>query len=690
MNRPLVALGLAAIVLVSMGALQQAGSVSNQQMAAAEGSSTGFLQKTPVNKKSVVPTDTITNVVASNDTTVFDVTAYGAKGDAVTNDVNAIQAAINAAIAAGGGTVYFPPTKNGYGICSANLSVAAGSGVGITFLGGGPGVPAVTVLPGCKTPPQQMFWISNWDSTTVSKARISFENMRIDGYCLAKYNIYNNATVGLTFHNSILRNVAVGGTNYYQKAGYETYMDFSNRLENINDAGRACYSAGSQPSYNVHTRGTDSHFGAVAVNASIANFYQENGGNNDFSHAHGWGYAGGSGANNQPDLRPQYTYKIVGRATLVGSVADHFKSAGFHIEGDVWQQGGQLIGATCVAGGGPCIELDATNGKLKNWVVTSNNTGGYGDSAIKVLGTLDSSNIVANNIGIPDISADNTSSSNTSSALTFTSDSAKFSTFVGIGGVDKPLAPLQVGSDLSFAGSWPTIGFNTYSDGRWRYMTNNSAFTIGADYNSDAFHVSVASPGGKGDIAPLKQAFIVNSEGNVGVGVKNPTHLLQLSANDAFKPGGGSWGDTSDARLKTNVAPVTGALDKLIQLRGVTYDWINPQLHGNTAATGGFIAQEVAAVFPSFVSQSACQGEDCALVDASSGSVHTLSLPFVFDAYVVEGIKEVTNISGLFKEKLTAWLSSSGNGLKSVQVEESVCIGDTCLSEADLQKLLAN
>jgi hypothetical protein len=61
---------------------------------------------------------------------------------------------------------------------------------------------------------------------------------------------------------------------------------------------------------------------------------------------------------------------------------------------------------------------------------------------------------------------------------------------------------------------------------------------------------------------------------------------------------------TSDARLKQNVKPLTGALDQLLQLKGVTYNWKKPEEHENQAgAQTGFIAQEVEKVFPTWVGQ---------------------------------------------------------------------------------------
>src|SRR5579883_2536882 len=45
---------------------------------------------------------------------VFNVKAYGAKGDGVTDDTPAFLTAFNAAVAAGGGTIYVPPTTSCY------------------------------------------------------------------------------------------------------------------------------------------------------------------------------------------------------------------------------------------------------------------------------------------------------------------------------------------------------------------------------------------------------------------------------------------------------------------------------------------------------------------------------------------------------------------------------------------------
>jgi Chaperone of endosialidase len=71
----------------------------------------------------------------------------------------------------------------------------------------------------------------------------------------------------------------------------------------------------------------------------------------------------------------------------------------------------------------------------------------------------------------------------------------------------------------------------------------------------------------------------------------------------AFKPGGGAWGAASDIRLKQQVRPLTGALDKLLRLRGVSFEWKAPETQGNlTGPQMGMLAHEVEEVFPEWIS----------------------------------------------------------------------------------------
>lgn len=63
-----------------------------------------------------------------------------------------------------------------------------------------------------------------------------------------------------------------------------------------------------------------------------------------------------------------------------------------------------------------------------------------------------------------------------------------------------------------------------------------------------------------------------------------------------------SFTPTSDARLKDNVETIAGALDKVSQLRGVTFTW-NGKSHAPGTTSTGLIAQEVEKVIPEVVSE---------------------------------------------------------------------------------------
>jgi hypothetical protein len=65
-----------------------------------------------------------------------------------------------------------------------------------------------------------------------------------------------------------------------------------------------------------------------------------------------------------------------------------------------------------------------------------------------------------------------------------------------------------------------------------------------------------------------------------------------------------SFIQTSDARFKTDVQPISDPLDAILGLRGVTFDWNRSEFPDRKFGIGrqiGFIAQEVEKIFPELV-----------------------------------------------------------------------------------------
>jgi hypothetical protein len=89
----------------------------------------------------------------------------------------------------------------------------------------------------------------------------------------------------------------------------------------------------------------------------------------------------------------------------------------------------------------------------------------------------------------------------------------------------------------------------------------------------------------------------------------NTTRVEFRTNGTAFKSGGGTtWDQVSDARLKRDVQALEGALDRLLQLRGVRFHYSVDALPGGVELPQdeqtGFIAQEVQQVFPDWVQES--------------------------------------------------------------------------------------
>ncbi len=170
-------------------------------------------------------------------------------------------------------------------------------------------------------------------------------------------------------------------------------------------------------------------------------------------------------------------------------------------------------------------------------------------------------------------------------------------------------------------------------------------------------------------------AFTMTTSGTFGIGLTSPSYKLQLATNSAGKPGGGSWTDSSDSRLKANITVINGtvALERISKLRGVTYDWVNPGEHGNLTGTqAGLVAQEVETVFPEWVGEINSTGRDALLV--GNGTSKTLQLPYGFNAYLIEAVKALkTGNDALRAENANQQSQIDALNARNEQLKELVC-----------------
>lgn len=114
----------------------------------------------------------------------------------------------------------------------------------------------------------------------------------------------------------------------------------------------------------------------------------------------------------------------------------------------------------------------------------------------------------------------------------------------------------------------------------------------------------------------------------------------------AQKTGGGTWSSISDARLKENVTPLTGAIEKLNSLNPVSYTW----KIDTTEPTVGFIAQEVQAVLPNAVTRHTPTATEAQFVQDKT---YTLGFQADLTAYLVAAIKELKAELDIANAKIT-------------------------------------
>ena len=196
--------------------------------------------------------------------------------------------------------------------------------------------------------------------------------------------------------------------------------------------------------------------------------------------------------------------------------------------------------------------------------------------------------------------------------------------------------------------------------------TDNAANRSGIGLNNGNANVKwwLYIPGGSNDLrlidglAALDILTFQSGTGNVGIGTTTPGYLLDVNGqirttNDSpIKPTGGVWAAPSDKRLKKDIKPLRGALEKISQLQGSTFKWINPQLHV-AGERAGVIGQDLQKVFPEWVSHVKPEGEDKDLIPAGEDAL-VVAFPGDFNAYLIEALKELKSENDALKARITA------------------------------------
>ncbi|WP_273793492.1 tail fiber domain-containing protein [Brucella anthropi] len=154
-----------------------------------------------------------------------------------------------------------------------------------------------------------------------------------------------------------------------------------------------------------------------------------------------------------------------------------------------------------------------------------------------------------------------------------------------------------------------------FDDGNWRYQANGAAATLDLGYGNGRIAFRTAPSGTAGAAMTFKDKLVINENSGSQSSV-----IIPAPDGTSISDWPSGWGgglatfditasglyysvlqQRSDRRLKENIVPLseTGAVEKLLKLKAVQYEWKNKQT-GN-GPQYGLIAQDTEEVWPEVV-----------------------------------------------------------------------------------------
>ena len=283
--------------------------------------------------------------------------------------------------------------------------------------------------------------------------------------------------------------------------------------------------------------------------------------------------------------------------------------------------------------GAKAVGIDATTRAASGYAIVGRALGtgsGYGIPLTKPAGIVGYAQ--GDNTGVAGFSYSGTAVR----ALSYTGDALYTSGNIALTGIGEGVGKILMSDNLG-NGSWrnpSTLTLdNALATGISQFEFRNNGAYRGAFGWSQADGRFFFYDGESG----TNTMFINN--GRMGIRRDATTNALEVGG-EASKSTAGSWLGNSDARLKKNIVPVTNALNKLLQLNGIQYEW-NDNQTGYPRPAGiqmGFTAQNVQQVFPEKVSTD------------SQGFLQTAY--GTYDPLIVEAIRELKNENDVLKKEI--------------------------------------
>ena len=191
-----------------------------------------------------------------------------------------------------------------------------------------------------------------------------------------------------------------------------------------------------------------------------------------------------------------------------------------------------------------------------------------------------------------------------------------------------------------------------------RAVMDGSGFTIGSQLSADVSNNTLIStdlgfPGPRppqdglwvqGDVSFNSNASIADSV-IIGGGITYDANY-KLYVNGDMQAT--SYNALSDERLKQQIYTLSGALETINQLRGVSYYWKKEYKTKDLSRnTYGFIAQEVEQILPNIITT--CSGESANGIYGQKGLNYNSIIP-----WLVEAVKELTQENTELKQKVSS------------------------------------